>query len=883
MRISPQRAAALALALALLVAPSARAQSGTVEDIKVLGLVQMTRVAFSHAFGIRVGDPYDPVKIRKEFRKLWNMGLFSDIVVEAEDGPNGGKVLVVKVKERPILASVNYEENKILTRTQIEDRLKERRVNLDAGKPLNMKAVFDTETTIRDYLSEKGYLDAEVSHRVDFPTEATSAVSFSIRPGGKTRIRRIHFVGNKIFSERQLKKQLKLTRAWRWYWPWSAKYLYHPAKWDQDVSAVRDLYLDHGYLDVNIKPPVIEVRQKVKAGKAATKKAEPTAPAESAPPESSAASEEVSPQPPAEAAQSPPATNPSPEAARKQTEKERRKAEKARKKEEKARRKAEPKIKRWVYLTVPVSEGEQYRVGDVSVTGNSVFSEKELRVFLPLRKESVYNNAAVNGAIDAIKALYGNKGYLYANAVRQIERHPEEKTADIRIEVTEDKPYYVGRIDFVGNSLTRDNVLRRQVPLNEGDLCKRGLLDIGVTRVNQLGYFQAKEQPTIEPIEGEDRVKITISGDEQARNEIQIGGGYSGLDGAYFQGIYSTKNFTGRGQMFQASVQVGGRANRYSVSFQEPYLFGRPYLAGVSLYRTDVDYGASLTSSSQGAGITVGRQLGYFGRVQVGFNREVIRSTTISLTGAEASNTIVSLSPSYSYFRINNPYRPTRGWSVGFQPELAGGPLGGDTSFIKPLVLFTGYKRALKRTFFGLHVEAGQVRSWGGGRTLSSSDINGVPWYQRFFIGGQDTGPRGFETRSITPLRFVHEDSLGRILEAIDNPVGRPVAEFDRNGDGILNRADLLEVGGDRYFLIQAEYVIPFGSPVEAAFFFDAGNSIFEDTPWGFTGARMSAGLEMRFYLPVFPVPLRLIYAKPVRDFPGDRTSSFDFTIGRSF
>src|SRR5262245_58626587 len=140
---------AAALSLNLL-----HAESGTIEKIEVQGLARMTREAFNHALGLKVGDPYDPGRIRARYRRLWELGLFENITMEAEDGTEGGKVLIVKVKERPVLTSVNYEDNKVLTRTQIEDRLKERKVTLDVGKPLNHKAIFDTESVIRDMLGE---------------------------------------------------------------------------------------------------------------------------------------------------------------------------------------------------------------------------------------------------------------------------------------------------------------------------------------------------------------------------------------------------------------------------------------------------------------------------------------------------------------------------------------------------------------------------------------------------------------------------------------------------------------------------------------------------------------------------------------------------------
>jgi outer membrane protein insertion porin family len=142
------RSAIAACAIVLAVS-SAYGQSGTVESVEVQGLVRMTNEAFAHAFGIRAGDPYDPVRVRTAFRRLWSLGLFDDITVEAEDGPQGGKVLVVKVKERPSLASVSFQDNKVLTRTTIEEGLKDKKIVLDVGKPLNLKTIADAESEIR--------------------------------------------------------------------------------------------------------------------------------------------------------------------------------------------------------------------------------------------------------------------------------------------------------------------------------------------------------------------------------------------------------------------------------------------------------------------------------------------------------------------------------------------------------------------------------------------------------------------------------------------------------------------------------------------------------------------------------------------------------------
>jgi outer membrane protein insertion porin family len=859
MKVQSIRVAAAIVAVLLATRGDLRAQTGTIEDIQVVGLVRMTDEAFARAFGIQEGDPYDVRRVQAQFRRLWDLGIFEDLSIESEDGPGGGKVLIVKVKERQILSSVTYEDNKVLTRTAIEDGLKERKVSLELGKPLDRKDIFDAAQTIRDLLGAKGYLDPVVRTRLEASTQTSVGVHFLIRPGAKTKIKEIEFVGNGVFSDRQLRGAMKLTKPYRWYWPFSSKALYYPAKWDADAGGLTDLYKNLGYLDVEMRPPVVEIREKAKSGNAAN----PVPEVQDSPP-----AEDPEPVPPAEPLS-------------KKEEKARKKAEK---KAAKEAEKKEPKVKRWATLTVEVVEGPQYRVGDVTVSGNKVFDEDQILARVFLRKGQVFNKSLLDSSIKQIQLGYENRGHAYATVREETTRREGETVADVRLIVTEDKPYFVSRIEFTGNTSTQDRVLRREFQIAEGDLFNRSLLDISLAKVTQLGYFETKkENLIIEPVEGTDRVEITVPGAEKGRNEIQIGGGYSGVDGAFFTGFYSTRNLLGRGQILSVSLQLGGRANRYVLSFQEPWFLGRPYLFGASIFKRDVDYGANQRSTSEGAGLALGRRVGIFGSVGVRYDLQRVRSTGFTFDGSEAENRIASLTPTYSWNTINDPYRPTRGWSLGADLTIAGGPLRGDTNYLRPRLLYTGYYRAFGRGFVGLHGELGYIRPWQGGSADNTANVEGIPRFDRFWLGGDTQGPRIFETRSVTPLRYIKLDEYGRIVDTTADPTGRPASDFDRNGDGLVNRADLVDVGGNRYALLQAEYVFPVAGPFELAVFVDAANVLFEDDSFGFDELRASAGIEARFYIPVFPVPLRLIYGVPLRDLPEDRSSGFTFSIGRSF
>jgi outer membrane protein insertion porin family len=870
---------ALALGALAVAFTSSPAQTGTIESVEVQGLVRMTNEAFAHAFAIRAGDPYDPARIRAQYRVLWDLGIFDDLTVEAEDGPGGGKVVIVKVKERPALASVTYQDNKVLTRTSIEDRLKEKRILLEVGKPLNLKTVADAESEIRMMLGEKGYLDPGVSHKLDEVTTSTIGVTYSIRPGAKTKIKKITFQGNRVFKSKALLRQLELTEPYKWWKFWSQKSLYHPAKWDQDSGHIRDLYLNSGFLDIDLKPPVIDLKES--SGGGSKKKGKPEKPPAPPPP--------------------PPPIPEPPDNLEDLSPKERKAYEKKRKKAEKeaeeAAAKAQGTGKRWAYLTVSVDEGAKYKLGTLSVTGNTVFTEQELLAQIVLKPGAVASNAYLELGTKRMQRMYEDRGYAYATARRELDRHTEERIADVRFIVNEDKPYTVDRIEFTGNTATQDRVLRREFRINEGDLFSRSTLDASVAKVNQLGYFETRpENVTVQPIEGTNQVHVTVPGEEKGRNEIQVGGGYSGSDGAFFTGYYSTRNFLGRGQIVSLSLQLGGRRNLYQISFTEPWFLNRPYTLGFSLYRGDQDYGAQQRSRARGFGVVLGRQIGYFQQVQVRYDFQKVQSnglapqsgfvnpTNPQLVSVVAENTISKVTPSWYRNSINNPYRPSAGWSLLTDLEIAGGPFGGDTDYVRARAIGTKYLKAFRKSFFAFHGEIGQISEWADGSTPSAANVNGIPRFQRFWLGGETYGPRVFQTRSVSPLRYVHLNAIGEVVEAVSDPTGRPVTDFDLNGDGVINRNDLVALGGNRYWLAMGEYAISFNqSPVEVALFLDVGNSLYEDTSWGFQDYRAAAGFEVRFFLPVFPVPLRLIYGWPLRKLPEDRTSAFTFSIGRSF
>ncbi len=527
----------------------------------------------------------------------------------------------------------------------------------------------------------------------------------------------------------------------------------------------------------------------------------------------------------------------------------------------------EGKSRKWVAIEQRVFEGRQYRVGNLAVTGNTVFPSEQLLALVPVRKGDVVNESLIKTGLSLIDERYGERGYFYISTNRLLDRHPDGM-ADLTIKVNEDRQYFLDRIEFAGNTTTRDFVLRREFPMAEGELFDLRKFRIGLRRISQLGFFQLSGEPAITPVEGENRLSAVVQGTEPRRSELQFGGGYSGIDGGFFATSYQTRNFLGRGDLVVANAQIGGIASRYQITFTEPYLLGRPITGGFSLFRRDTDF-VGFTTSSSGGSVTLGRRIGNFHNVSLSLLRET--TDFDPRDGLTSQTTIASIRPFYSYDTRNSFIRPTRGFQVFFSGEYAGGVLGGQTSFIKPQVEFQYYVPLARRTFLAFHGELGYVSAIGG---------EALPTFERFFLGGERS-LRNFGTRSVGPRGFICNFSESpEAVESLDDCPTQPRPRQRRGGEPGFETS---VVGGDRKILFNVEYVFPLTEPVDFVLYADVGDALAEWEDFGFSGLRGDAGLELRFFLPVFGAPLRLIYGQTFNARGDEETKSFVFSIGTTF
>ncbi len=930
-------------------------------EIVVDGNARVSDTAFYNNLRIKPGDEYDEQVIRKEFRRMWDLSLFDDISVESRRRSSGKVDLIFHVRDRPIIGGVEYTGMKAVTETGILERLSEADADVRRGQPVDFSVLRKAESAIEHLLGEKGFLEAKVRARLTPVHKGQRQITFHIREGAKTKIKKIDFVGNSIYSDRQLRKMLKLTKEAFWLTSWaSSKPLYHPAKLDQDAESIRTAYRRQGYLDMKLEPEVVELESEVKRRERGEAVDAEVAELEDEEDDFWDDSREEPPPPPGE------------------TEKERKTRLKKQAKEEKKKAK---KKKKWIYLTVPVDEGVQYRVGEIGIEGNTIFSDTEVMARLPLRTGMVFNDSALKFGTRRLEDDYGERGYFYVSVDPQVSR--KDGIADLSLEITEDKQYFVDRIEFSGNTTTRDKVLRREMRLTEEDLFNVRVMRLGLRKIAQLGYWQAGGEPLVQANPDSDRLNIEVQGIESNRNEIQVGGGVSGIDGGFFQGSYSTRNFLGRGEILSVFITAGARASRYSLNFTEPWFLGKPWTLGFSLFNQQTEF-SGFNRDGTGGRIILGRILGNFSRLDMIYGLEKINFNPTQPGFIASETTTSSITNIFSFDTRNSFFRPTRGMRLVSSLEYAGGGLGGDNNFWKfrqdATVYFPGL---LRKHYLAVNVSYGRVDPIGDNR---------VPDFERFFLGGERT-LRAFPTRSVGPERrdvdvngngFIDlpedtspdgifqpcEDLNGNGVQDLPGEVDRgncvldPTEDTnnnflldtedinnngildpgeDANGNGILDSEDLngdgiLQLGedtpdgfftpfcvaddfnmngvrdlnlgegdngncrldsgedtnldgifgsffpgGNQFVLLNLEYSIPLSDTVEFAVFYDAGNAFDESESIRFDDMRVDYGLEMRFYLPVFQAPLRLIYAIIQDPLPGQDSANFIFSIGTTF
>jgi outer membrane protein insertion porin family len=529
-----------------------------------------------------------------------------------------------------------------------------------------------------------------------------------------------------------------------------------------------------------------------------------------------------------------------------------------------------------VKITVPVREGEVHKFGKVSITGNKVFTEQQVIGNWPLTEGETLRRQPIQNRIDLFNELYQRRGYIYAFINPEyVER--ENNVVDVNIQVYEGEQFRLGRLEFKGNNVTKDKVLRREIFIQEGDVLDMETFKTSMYKLGQLGYFKLSENPDFKVNPDNKTVDVTVKGVEEGRNELQFGGGYNEATGFFGQFQFSTRNFLGEGESVGVNLQVGSRATLFLLSYSDPWFLDRPHSFGVQVYNRQTDYPqvtGGVQADAVGGNIAYGFRLDRFESISFLYGLEKRKDHTEfaalpdpngnvplpRITDEEFTTSVFA--PTYRYDSRDNPFDTTRGARMTLSLGYTGGPLGGTIDLFKPIVNFSYFRRVNRLTSLSFNIEAGQIfphktddcvnffAELDGSDQNELNDRLCVPQSERFYVGGYQS-VRGFDAYSIGPTE-------------------------------IINGASRV-VGGYSYNVFNLEYLYRINDPLRLVLFADAGNAYGYKQDWDPTDLRYSVGAEMRIFLPVFQFPLRFIYAVNPDKRPDDDFQSFSFSIGNTF
>jgi outer membrane protein insertion porin family len=517
------------------------------------------------------------------------------------------------------------------------------------------------------------------------------------------------------------------------------------------------------------------------------------------------------------------------------------------------------KKQKMVRIVVPLSPGERYMVGDIKIEGNKIVSTNHLLTYLKIESGDIYSASAREKAVEKITEIYRDIGHLYIQAIPVETLDPKNHQVHLSLNIQEGEPAYLHRLEFKGNTFTKDKVLRRELLLREGDRFSLAYFKDSVLRLKQLGLVDVEKDPDIVPrADDPAQVDVTVNVRELQRNNLQFSAGYSGYDGTFLSLGYSTVNLMGMGENLDATVQFGKRIKNYSLSFTEPYFLDMPVSMGASIFDRYTYYPGLFKQESQGVHYSVGTRIAGYWRTSITYGFEYMNVSAISADDddEEAAASyynpyygggsygyghyyVGSLTPSLYMNTVDSPLMPSRGSLYSVSCKIAGGILGGEIDMIKPSFEWSRYQPFFKKTVIGLHVTYEFIKSLGSA---------GIPFWERFFLGGERS-IRGYEIYSIGPL----------------------------NSSGINQ-------GGEKSLVINTEYIIPLGGPVNFIAFFDAGNAFTRHATVDLGDLYTSAGLEMRIFVPALRVPFRLIFARNNRLTTYNSSHlAFRFAVGTTF
>lgn len=533
--------------------------------------------------------------------------------------------------------------------------------------------------------------------------------------------------------------------------------------------------------------------------------------------------------------------------------------------------------KKNIYITIHVEEGEQYSVGDVDFAGDMLFSKEELYAAIKIDKNGVFAYDVLQKDISELTAKYGDLGYAYANVIPRTHFNDKDRKVDLVFEFDKGSKVYFGKFNVVGNSKTRDKVVRRELKVHEGELYNETRRRQSVEAIQRLGFFEEVNFKTSIDPDHNEIMNVDINVKERNTGQIQLGAGYGTSQGFTLQGSVNQANWLGKGQNLGASLNLSGTGSYYSLSFTEPYLYDTLWSAGADVYSSANSARVDYTEAHRGAAVRFGHPVAEDtrGYLRLKYDKAQLDPTYDSATPPNkitddtlfplntASGEAVSLMGSLEYDTRNDRMMTTKGVFASASYEYAG--LAGTIKYHR----VTGVLKFFKNVFWDV--------TWRNSLQYAQiASINGddVPFNELYLLGGPYS-LRGYRSYRVGKMKFsnkVHNDLLNPPVTTPPTPA-TPEPQATEQAWRFF--------GGTKEAIYQSELQFPLvkDAQIYGAGFFDIGaaDDVLENGSF-----YSDVGFGIRWYSPIGV--LRFEWGFPLNRKPLYQDATvFEFSIGPSF
>ncbi len=753
----------LPVLLVLVLAPVRAFEAFEVADIRVEGLQRISAGTVFNYLPVKIGDLLTTEDSEAAIRALFRTGFFNDIYLERE-----GNVLVVNVKERAAVSSIEITGNQDLETEALLDGLEQ--IGLAEGRVFDRSLLDKVEQELQRQYYSRGKYSVRIDTTVTPLERNRVGILIDISEGRVARIKQINIVGNHQFRDKELTDDFTLTPPNIFSFVTKSDQ-YSKQKLAADLEILRSFYLDRGYLNFNITSTQVSITPD----------------------------------------------------------------------------------KRDIYITINITEGEQYRISEVTLSGELVLEPEELFPLVRINPDDVFSRKRVTEAVDRISEKLGDQGYAFANVNTVPDLDDETNEVALAFFVDPGDRVYVRRVNVSGNISTRDEVLRREMRQMEAGWFSSEKVERSRTRLQRLGFFEDVnvETPTVPGTT--DQVDVNYSVTETSSGNITAGLGYSQTSGVLLNASISQDNFLGSGKRVSFTFNNSDVNTIYNFAYTNPYytIDGVSRGFGIFYRETEADEAnlSDYTTDAFGGNISFGIPINEYDTIRFNTEYENLELKKTNSSPDEVTDFIdehgdqfntVRLTGSWSHDTRNKAIFADTGGLQRFSVEAA--VPGSELEYYKLNYRQQRYVPLTKNLTLSMNADIAYGDGYG--------DYDNLPFFENYFAGGVRS-VRGFEDNTLGP-----RDSKG-------NPIG----------------GSFKLVGGSELI-----FPIPFleaSNSYRMSAFFDIGNVYANYDSFDANDLRYSVGIAGLWLSPMGPLAISLGY--PLNDKGRDDVQNFQFTFGSFF